>query len=298
MNEAPNTPALVSPEAVRAVTLRRQVVPAAVCDATLVTIGLNLLEFVLFVAWCRAFDWNSSLSTAVILAVPLVMLFSMVSAPIAYRIIWSLTGKKVSPGEGWLELGASESTIGQNVASDLKHGSLACLVSVTFVLLLFKAAEAMGVNLWLLPRIDVIAILSLTPLIYGITLSVLMSRKQMLVRKKMALDYSLEAAKKAQAILVVQHERSRVANFMSLSPLALVLILMATAPAQLMTLFSTGGGKLLFVNLIFWILWARPLVRYSKSILVVLLYSLVFVLPFVAWLILGASLMHGISLRM
>jgi len=299
MEEALESSALVVAPDSAALLIRRQIIPAAVSDATLITIGLNAVEFGLFLAWCRFLDMSGQWPLFGLIAVPVAMVAVMVVAPAVFRFGWRLLGQRQSPGERWvgLNLSAPKERIfaGAGLFSDLGAGGAATGATLVFLYgVVYLLQSILGFDFLKAAPIDHIALLTLLPVVYCVCLSFLLSRVQLAQRKKRSLDFSLEAYQGAQQNFIVKHQRNRFSLSLAILPLGFFGFLAATAPAQLMPILVTPGGQVLFVELVFWLFWARPLVRYSQSWVVAILYSTVFILPFVAWLLLGPSLMKGV----
>lgn len=299
MEESLDASALVVPSDSAALLRRRQIVPAAVSDATLITVGLNFVEFLFFLAWCYCLDLPAQTALFGLIGVPIAMVCVMVIAPVVFRFSWRVAGQRQSPGESWLglNLNAPREHLFAGMISDLGAGAGATVITLAIMYgLAYLLHNALGYDFLKSAPIDSIALLTFLPVAYCVCLSFMLSRLKLAQRKKQGMDFSLEAYKGAQQDFIVKHQRNKFSLSLAILPLGFFGYLAATAPAQLMPILVTPGGQVLFVELVFWLFWARPLVRYSQSWLVAILYSTVFVLPFIAWLVLGPSLMKGVVL--
>ncbi len=299
LEKALDASALVVHRDSAALLRRRQIVPAAVSDATLITVGLNFVEFLFFVAWCYCLDLPAPSALFGLFGVPVAMVCVMVLAPAVFRLAWSVAGQRQSPGERWLglNLNAPKESLLAGLVSDLGAGAASTVVTLAIMYgLAYLLHNALGYDFLKSAPIDSIALLTFLPVAYCVCLSFMLSRLKLAQRKRQGMDFSLEAYKGAQRNFIVKHQRNKFSLALAILPLGFSSYLAATAPAQLMPILVTPGGQVLFVELVFWLFWARPLVRYSQSWLVAILYSTVFILPFIAWLVLGPSLMKGVVL--
>lgn len=285
---------IVQAAEIGALIKRRQVIPAAVIDATLTTVALNFIEFGLFCLWFQGL--NSSYALFSVVFVPLLMVLAMVAAPALFSLSWRLLRFSESPGTSWLELNGpvQKESCWARLRCDLTCGGVSALITLVFLGALLQLLQRFfQFNLLALKALDCLALFASLPIFYCICLSFFLSGSRLKLRKKQALDFSIEAYHSSKSNWMVRHQRHRLSLGLLVLPLAFFAYLACSLPGQMAPLFVSTGGRLLFVELIFWLFWARPLVSYSRSLVVVLIYSSVFILPFIAWVLLGALLTGG-----
>jgi hypothetical protein len=72
-------------------------------------------------------------------------------------------------------------------------------------------------------------------------------------------------------------------------PLSGYITVALTDPSGVLRLVSSLEGKMILINQVFWLFWAQPVVRYSRSLRVMTIYSIVFVFPLFFWLLMSHS---------
>lgn len=211
---------------------RRQVIPAAVIDATLITVVLNFIEFGLFCLWFQGL--NSSYAFYSLVLVPFLMVLAMVVAPAFFRLSWRILRFSESPGTSWLKLkGAGEkASWWVGLSLDLACGGFSAAVTLVFLWGILRGLEqSFHFNLLALKAIDCIALFASLPILYCICLSFSVSRFALRQRQKYALDFSLEAYQSSEPNWRVS-QRNKLSLGLLVLPLAFFACLACSFPAQ------------------------------------------------------------------
>ncbi len=268
---------------------RRQAVLAAVCDSTLIAILVTLgeLGFMVLVNSIPVFERvvSNLVGMTVLLSLPVV-------APLAFRLLWQVLRQRSSPGDKWLGicLDSERESLMIGIRKELSIGLLATTATVG-MLSGCRAILAGMFSFDLVEAPDGIffgAVLVL-PIVYCLLLSLIKSQ----INLRSGRNKVLQLLPDEQLSLVrkIDHPPAHPRLFLALLmvPLSGYLIVALTAPSDVLRLVSSFSGKIILITQVFWLFWAQPIVRYSRSLRVMTIYSIVFVFPFFFWLLISRT---------
>ncbi len=260
-----------------------RLIQAAVIDAGLITAGTLCAMFSLYLL--SLFGESAHISEARVTLAVSVLLPPL--APLLYRLSCQTGGLQSSLGESCLKITLGTACPAPNAARiwniirNLLIGFLPVITGLLVVLTnesLFRTHVTHGEFAFGPARL--FAFFSIAPILYCLSLTLLLAAVNIYDAKRAERAYGAEAVPLSP--IVVEHAiRTHVLYFL-IAPCFVAGQIAFGFPDYSRVLFQSTDWMVLLAVLLFWMIWAVPLIRYGSKGWYPLVYSSVFLVPFLA----------------